>query len=835
MVRGYSPFIGQLTADFVEYYQGVQREWKAKQYAGSPNPADELKIFAYERKISKQDVVAIAKRLEDTGWDIDTKEFIQGVGQIKFDDVLSSYGKESVFDRYLNAIKQKRWDDAHEIFEAMTPSEQQVIRDREAGTTNKIKKVIGVNRETAVIDKLNKIAKLARDAGWSDIVERIEKVAQTGASMLQEVYERAMREIKEMEDMYGDFSNAPPYVIQKYQELVKYKEKLEQRIGREAVDEAKSLIQPVMRPEGKLDEFRAAMIGENWEEAKRLYTELSPEEQQAAQEIATDLFKVSNTTISLRRVGQDLFNKGRYSEAANIDKIVRALLPMAPEGQEFVLLIIDPAMMEGLPQAFQAQGPVPDDKLQDLKERAMPSMTQTPQVEVPCPCPDEGPMHDGRGAGVGVCDQRQGLELMPIAQLIGIADKLDKKGMTSEANAIDAWIKRAYEEEEIKRLIEVGRPSEPPPRQPVSKTKCEQCGKVVLYRGEGAPKYCRECLKDVWGAKTAAHKDKLPGGLADERSIDSFDPHALEEGVDIELEHTNDEDLAREIAMDHLTEHPERYYEALKEMEERLEKERKGKKEAAKKKKKSKSKSKKKDHGGKPKKVVEIADAIRRDNPDTSDEAAYRMAWETYCSYTNPGHSGCTQKGKSKRKSPKPYEKSSSVKIAESETEKYLDRLYQKLGDLEARAGDFEYNDPRRSELDQQIGEVLREINTTEELLKHRGKLDKLSSIKKAEVNFQNEKIKRALKEFTRDWDKYEDAFERFLYYEDLNISLEQQKAIEDILLDYVPDEEEYGVREASSTTCPNCGRNVPKSEIRGKVCRKCANEMQRPESIPGK
>mgnify|MGYP001554514607 CR=1 FL=1 len=65
------------------------------------------------------------------------------------------------------------------------------------------------------------------------------------------------------------------------------------------------------------------------------------------------------------------------------------------------------------------------------------------------------------------------------------------------------------------------------------------------------------------------------------------------------------------------------------------------------------AKKKKKPHGGKPKKVVEIADAIRRDNKKISDEAAYRMAWETYCSYTNPSHDGCTSKGKSKRKSPK--------------------------------------------------------------------------------------------------------------------------------------------------------------------------------------
>jgi hypothetical protein len=54
-----------------------------------------------------------------------------------------------------------------------------------------------------------------------------------------------------------------------------------------------------------------------------------------------------------------------------------------------------------------------------------------------------------------------------------------------------------------------------------------------------------------------------------------------------------------------------------------------------------------------PKKVVEIADAIRRDNPDTSDEVSYRMAWETYVSYVNPSYEGGTSKGKSHRESPK--------------------------------------------------------------------------------------------------------------------------------------------------------------------------------------
>ena len=55
----------------------------------------------------------------------------------------------------------------------------------------------------------------------------------------------------------------------------------------------------------------------------------------------------------------------------------------------------------------------------------------------------------------------------------------------------------------------------------------------------------------------------------------------------------------------------------------------------------------------KPKKVTEIADAIRRDNPDTPDGVAYAQAWESYCSYINPDYDGCTSKGKSKRKSPK--------------------------------------------------------------------------------------------------------------------------------------------------------------------------------------
>jgi len=56
--------------------------------------------------------------------------------------------------------------------------------------------------------------------------------------------------------------------------------------------------------------------------------------------------------------------------------------------------------------------------------------------------------------------------------------------------------------------------------------------------------------------------DQMPGGLGDKRTPKDFDPGALRQGMEVEMEHTDDPRLAREIAMDHLTEDP-RYYERL--------------------------------------------------------------------------------------------------------------------------------------------------------------------------------------------------------------------------------------------------------------------------------
>ncbi len=65
---------------------------------------------------------------------------------------------------------------------------------------------------------------------------------------------------------------------------------------------------------------------------------------------------------------------------------------------------------------------------------------------------------------------------------------------------------------------------------------------------------------------TEPEKDKLEVGLADDTSSKEFDSDELAKGIKIEKEHTKDEDLAEEIAKDHLKEIPD-YYTRLQKME----------------------------------------------------------------------------------------------------------------------------------------------------------------------------------------------------------------------------------------------------------------------------
>ena len=97
----------------------------------------------------------------------------------------------------------------------------------------------------------------------------------------------------------------------------------------------------------------------------------------------------------------------------------------------------------------------------------------------------------------------------------------------------------------------------------------------------GALVKCRKVGAKNWGTKT--NEDKVPGGLGDKLKGSMEDQHKqlakmhkvtvdeinaqVQKGVKVEMEHTNDEDIAHEIAMEHVYEDP-KYYDKLSKIEE---------------------------------------------------------------------------------------------------------------------------------------------------------------------------------------------------------------------------------------------------------------------------
>ena len=75
----------------------------------------------------------------------------------------------------------------------------------------------------------------------------------------------------------------------------------------------------------------------------------------------------------------------------------------------------------------------------------------------------------------------------------------------------------------------------------------------------------------IMKSKAKKAKELIPYGRAKGMKPSDFDPNQIEKGKEIELEHTNNPNLAREIAMDHLTEIPN-YYTHLEEMEQKAKK-----------------------------------------------------------------------------------------------------------------------------------------------------------------------------------------------------------------------------------------------------------------------
>lgn len=141
--------------------------------------------------------------------------------------------------------------------------------------------------------------------------------------------------------------------------------------------------------------------------------------------------------------------------------------------------------------------------------------------------------------------------------------------------AKSGWGKASSSEEELKEAKKKKKEWDPNP--------WAVCYSVGLSKKKD-PKKFEKCVLDVKKKQSEgkinikeAWKDKLPGGLADKKKPSDFNKKSIEKGKQVEYEHTDDPNIATEIAMDHLEEH-KKYYPELKKMEKKLEKEEKKKK-----------------------------------------------------------------------------------------------------------------------------------------------------------------------------------------------------------------------------------------------------------------
>jgi hypothetical protein len=76
----------------------------------------------------------------------------------------------------------------------------------------------------------------------------------------------------------------------------------------------------------------------------------------------------------------------------------------------------------------------------------------------------------------------------------------------------------------------------------------------------------RTAIRDAYRVDIKNFKDRIPGGIADGKPITNYDLKQLLDGIKSERDHTKDNMLALELAMDHLESIPD-YYTRLARME----------------------------------------------------------------------------------------------------------------------------------------------------------------------------------------------------------------------------------------------------------------------------
>jgi len=609
----YNQKIGNLVIDFVDYYDAHEKLLQEEYW----NLDEALEYFSNERRLPPNDTYQMALQLKEQGYTIDPitfhPEYIPEDEKGEEIFVEDKFQKHSIFDKYTDALQRGEYERAHQVFESMTPTQKQVIRDRRGHMEKKIK--TAKQEVESVLEKEVPVESVTPDLQKKLPKQKEEEVVVVKASqkilaLASDLQKKGMPEIakklmKVIAHLPTDFSP---------------KNRITNLLPEEVVPSKIEALDPVSK-------FKSALENEKFDEARELYTLLSPDERAIADQVSQKHFAVQSL-VSFYRIGESLFNKGKIVEANELSNIIKAQFIDLPKDvqQEIILLIVPQGEMEGmgLPQAFNSSQVGLQNKLKDMGQRLSPQQ-ELPGVSI------EGPISSPIGGPVGspVMGVESpcgcGCSAKTISQLIKIADQLDDKGSFQLADNIadalrELGKKPSYKkqppmktQEEIRNFLKdlekkkipapqtqlkeispqeidkaVKRIDPPRSGRDVGTKVCQQCKTPFLYRKDDKvlETHCINCRKmlekDIWTegpsghktlatksttpVKTACEGDQISGGLSDSKPDDQFDLEQIEKGVKIEMEHTNDKDKAREIAKDHLVENAD-YYKKLDIME----------------------------------------------------------------------------------------------------------------------------------------------------------------------------------------------------------------------------------------------------------------------------
>lgn len=166
---------------------------------------------------------------------------------------------------------------------------------------------------------------------------------------------------------------------------------------------------------------------------------------------------------------------------------------------------------------------------------------------------------------------------MEIEQLIKLTEQLKAAGRNKEVEAIFDIVKRSDNglEEEEQNYLDLF-------KKDLLNALKDAVVPVFKKFSDNSPSGGEDILQEIeskvmslFDNSSFECDDKLEGGKADEVDIDKINKKQLEMGKKVEMEHTNDPELAKEIALDHLVEQLEEgkdkseqdYYTLLKEIE----------------------------------------------------------------------------------------------------------------------------------------------------------------------------------------------------------------------------------------------------------------------------